>query len=233
MVGTCSCVPSRNLNPLDPVVDNTGMGRWDISWLKENRPLLIAQIIGTPLAIAWLLYFYFRTHSAFALILIALLPVFAVLNVLLINRARGRQGDPTTRRDIPTGAPLASPATMPYRPGAPSTQWVGAADIPGSLGRMNASTPLAVLELVDRTLTLRIRPQFLGRLFGAKTLQVEPTGVEAVFPARGRLRSRAVCIRPIGQPPFYFFLGDRQSILTTIAAAGFPVSWEERAYSQS
>jgi hypothetical protein len=66
-----------------------------------------------------------------------------------------------------------------------------------------------------------------------KTMQVEPTGVEAVFPAKGRLRYPAICIRPLGQPPFYFLLRDRQSILTTLATAGFPVEWEERAYSQS
>jgi hypothetical protein len=35
------------------------------------------------------------------------------------------------------------------------------------------------------------------------------------------------------EPPFYFLLGDRTSILTTLAAAGFPVEWEERAYSPS
>jgi hypothetical protein len=117
------------------------MDRWDLSWLKENRPLLIAQIIGTPLVIAWFLYFYFQTHSAFALVLIALLPVFAVVNVL-INRSRARQGDPASRRDKPTGTSLTPVAYVPYHPYVPTARWVGAADVPGSLGRMNASTPL-------------------------------------------------------------------------------------------
>ena len=98
---------------------------------------------------------------------------------------------------------------------------------------MSASAPLAVMELHGPLLTLRIRPQFLSKLFGVRTLRVEPVGVEAIFPAKGRLRYPAICIRPHGEPPFYFLLGDRASILTTIAAAGFPVEWEERAYSPS
>ncbi len=95
---------------------------------------------------------------------------------------------------------------------------------------MNASTPLAVLELNGPLLTLRIRPTFISRLFGVSTLRVEPDRVEAIFPAKGRMRYPAICIRPYGEPPFYFLLGDRASILTTLAAAGFPVEWEERAY---
>jgi hypothetical protein len=83
------------------------VGRWDISWPKENRRLLIIQIIAIPLVVAWFLYFYFQTHSAFAVVLIDLLPDFAVLNVLRVNRARERQGDPASCRDVPTGAWLA------------------------------------------------------------------------------------------------------------------------------
>jgi hypothetical protein len=98
---------------------------------------------------------------------------------------------------------------------------------------MNASAPLAVLELNGPVLTLRIRPRFLSKLFGMRNLRVEPAGVEAIFAAKGRMRYPAICIRPLGEPPFYFLLGDRASILTTLAAAGFPVEWEERAYSPS
>ena len=61
--------------------------------------------------------------------------------------------------------------------------------------------------------------------------RVEPVGVEAIFPAEGRLRYYAICICPSGEPPLYLLLGGRASILTTIAAAGFPVEWEQRACS--
>jgi hypothetical protein len=162
-----------------------------------------------------------------------LLPVFAVLNIRMINRGRERQRDPAARRDVHTGTSLSPQTTAPHGSAVPFGRWVGAADVPGSLGRMNATTPLAVLELNGSLLTLRIRPQFLSKLFGVRALRVEPVGVDAIFPAKGRLRYPAICIRPRGEPPFYFLLGDRASILTTLATAGFPVEWEERAYSPS
>jgi hypothetical protein len=123
------------------------VSRWDIGWLKANRRLLIIQIVAIPLVVAWFLYFYFQTHSAFAFVLIALLPVFAVLNILRVNRARERQGDPAFRRDVPTGVWVAPQTAVAYPPAVAVARWVGAADVPGSLGRMNATTPLAVLEL--------------------------------------------------------------------------------------
>jgi hypothetical protein len=201
--------------------------------LKGNRPLLISQMVGVPLLVAWFLYFYFQTHSLFALVLIALIPVFAVLNILNVNRARERQRDPDNRRDVPTGASVAPLARAWDRPTAGLARWVGAADVPGNLGRVNATTPLAVLELSGSSLMLRIRPQLLSRFFGIRALRVEPAGVDAIFPAKGRLRASAICIRPHGLPPFYFLVGDRASILTTLGAAGFPVEWEERTYSPS
>ena len=208
------------------------MSRWDLSWLKENRVLLVSQIIGVPLVVAWFLYFYSQTHSAMALVLIALLPVFAVANVLLVNRARKRQADSTARVDAPTGKSVSPLPAMKHRL-TPVARWTGAADVPGSWGRVNASTPLAVLELDGSQLTLRVRPEFMSRLFGMRTLRVQPADVDAIFPSKGRLRTSAICIRPHGQPPFYFLLGDRAAILTTMAAAGFPVTWEERKYSPS
>jgi hypothetical protein len=181
------------------------VNRWDVSWLKQNRPLLIVEIIAVPLVLAWFLFFYFQTHSPIALVLIGLTPVFAVLNIVRVNRARQRQADPAARRDVHTGALLSPLSTIPYDSGVPSGRWVGAADVAGNLGRMNASVPLAVLELNGPLLTLQIRPQFLSRLFGMRTLRVAPLGVEAIFPAKGRLRYSAICIRPHGEPPFTSF----------------------------
>jgi hypothetical protein len=207
--------------------------RWDLGWLKGNRPLLISELVGIPLVVGWLLYFYFHTRSDFALVLIALLPVFAAVNILGVNIARERQADSAARQDVPTGALVVPPPADSYRPVAPVARWIGAADVPGQLGRMKATTPLAVLELVGPNLSLRVRPQVVSRFFGVRPLRVEPPEVEAIFPAKGRLRTQAICIRPHGQPPHYFLLGDRASILAAIAAAGFPVEWAERAYSPS
>ena len=204
------------------------MRRSEMDWLWSNRPILIAQIIALPIAVLWFLFVYFHGGGFFALVLICLIPVFAVANVVIITRSRRRLSDPAVRRDRPTGETVAPVLT----PG-PFGRWTGAADMPGSMGRMNASTPLAVLELSGSSLTLRVRPSFLASLFGAKALVVSPDQVEEVFPARGRLRSKAICIRPINQPPSYFLTvgGDRAPILSAIAAAGFRVEWDERGFS--
>jgi hypothetical protein len=141
--------------------------------------------------------------------------------------------DPGSRRDVPTGTLLVPESLGPTIPDLVAARWVGAADVPGAFGwRMNSNRALAVLELTGSLLTLRIRPQFLARLFGMGTLQVEPLALDAIFPAKGRLRP-AICVRPHGKPPYYFLIKDPQPILASLAAAGFPVQWEERIYSKS
>lgn len=210
--------------------------RWnDLSWLKSNRPLLLTQIIGTPLVIVWFLFSYFRTHDGFILILLILIPVFAVINVATINRNRGRLADTGARRDSLTGDVVEADHDQGPPPSSVQPRrWTGAANVPASLGRMNASTPLGVLELAPRRLTLRVRPKFLATMFGFTALVVSPADVEAVFPARVRFGYRAIGIRPSGNPPYYFLCaGNRNSILSAVAAAGFPVQWEERKYSYS
>jgi hypothetical protein len=211
--------------------------RWnDLSWLKSNRPLLIAEIIGITLVAGWLLFAYFNGHDAFALVILALLPVFAVANLVIVNRTRGRLADPTTRRDETTGLVL-SPGQIGTYPTMQIERyrWTGAADMPGSMGRMHASMPLGVLELYGGQLSIRVRPRFLMVMFGAKPLVVSPADVEAVFPARVRLRYAAIGVRPRNQPPAYFLVmgQDRTPILNAIAASSFLVEWEERRYSIS
>jgi hypothetical protein len=156
--------------------------RWnDFGWLRSNRPRMIAQIIALPLVVAWLLFAYFNGHNTFALVILALLPFFVVANVVMINRARRRLSDPGTRRDSPTGKSL-SPLLMqpPPQQRIPEQRWIGAADLPGSMGRMNASMPLGVLELSAAALTLRVRPDFLAAVFGVKPLVVTPAEVDAI-----------------------------------------------------
>jgi hypothetical protein len=211
-----------------------GMAWNDLSWLKSNRPLLISQVIGIPIVVAWLLYFYFDTHNAFALVLVFLVPVFVVINLVMVNRGRARIAESATRRESLTGHVVASERVLSSGPESTQSRWIGAADVPGSLGRTNATYPLAVLEVEPGKLTLQIRPKFLAAMFGIKALEVSPADVEAVFPARARLHSRAIAIRPKSAPPSYFILqGDRDSILRKVALAGFLVSLEERKYSAS
>jgi hypothetical protein len=141
------------------------MRRSDLDWLWTNRPLLISQIIAIPLVVTWLLYFYFHDHATFALVIVFLIPVFAVANVVIISRSRKRLSAPSARSDQLTGEFL-TPVVVPHL--ASSRRWTGAADMPGALGRMNASAPLAVLEMLEGSLTLRVRPSFLAAMFVQK-----------------------------------------------------------------
>ncbi len=119
--------------------------------------------------------------------------------------------------------------------------------MPTPFGRISSTNPLAVLAIVDSTLILRLRPEALTQwTCGVEPLALSPSEVEAVYPARGRLRAPAIGIRPLHGPPSYFLTApgrlrwyfgpwsaDRASILSAIEAAGFPVEWEERDFSRS
>ena len=98
---------------------------------------------------------------------------------------------------------------------------------------MTTSFPLAVLEIDGPSLSLRIRPRMMARLFDTQTLKVAPAEVDVVFPCRARLRWPAIGIRCHGQPPSYLVTmnDDRSTVLSLIAAAGFPVEWKERRFS--
>ena len=219
----------------DPPIGRWPGVKWNyVSWLKSNRSLLVAQVIAVPLVVAWLWFAYVHGHATAAFVMILLIPVFAVANLVIINRARGHLSDPKRRRDSLTGVTISPSLLLPQSTTASPHRWVGAADLPGAMGRMNASVPLGVLDLSGDRLTLRVRPRFLASMFGAHPLSVAPPDVESIFPARARLRYPAIGIRPRDEPPSYFLLGgDRSSMLTAIAAAGFPVEWSERTYSVS
>ncbi len=76
---------------------------------------------------------------------------------------------------------------------------------------------------------------FLNKMFGIQRLSVNPESVSAIYPSRARLRTKAIAIRPKHEPPSYFLTvgNDRSTILSAIAAAGFPVEWDERRYSDN
>jgi len=198
------------------------------------RHLTIVQLVGIPIGIAWGLYSYFHSHVTFGLALAALAGTAALVNPLFAARSQRRLADPSARRNQLTGTSLAPvPAFAPPIGRVPATRWVGAADVPSGLGRMKASVPLGLLELTGPSLTLRVRPAFLARMFGTRPLVVTPPDVETVFPARGRLRPAAIGIRPYGQPPSYFLTVDnnRAVILTALGDAGFQVEWNEHKFS--
>jgi hypothetical protein len=219
---------------------------------QRNRPggqsvpgwVLVANVIGACVFVAIGLDLYVAGHSVFGV----LIAVWAVVITPLawwqkLRRARSVY-DSARRSDDRTGMTLAPPIDAEREQ---ASRWVGAADIPTPFGRITTTYQVAVLEILEGKLILRLRPGALTHtVVRAKPLSLLPTDVEAVFPARGRLRIPAIGIRPVGRPPSYFLTasrlvpwyfgrisGDRAAILSAIQSAGFPVDWDERSFSRS
>jgi hypothetical protein len=209
---------------------------------------MVWNVIGTCAGVAFGLALYLGHNSILGMFIVAWSLVATPIGWWLGVRSRRRLDDPTRREDHRTGQRLNRPAAIQMTATLDSaTQWVGAADVPGLFWRVGATVPLAVLEIVDSSLILRVRLEALARwTCGVEPLVVSPSEVEAIFPARGRLRASAIGIRPVHGPPYYFltapagprwYVGtrsaDRPSILSAIEAAGFPVDWDERSFSRS
>ena len=210
--------------------------------------LLIVNVIGLCVFVALGLHFYFADHSTFGLFLAVWAGVITpLLGWQRLRRARGLY-DSTRRTDERTGETLAHPAVARSASASSAVQrWIGAADLPSPLGRITTTYQVAVLEIVDGALSLRLRPEPLMRLtLRLQTLSLRPDEVEAVFPARGRIRIPAIGIRPLQGPPSYFLTAagplrwyfgrisnDRAAILAAIESAGFPVTWDERRFSRA
>jgi hypothetical protein len=166
-----------------------------------------------------------RTHSALWLVLCL---VLVAANLTLSIWSRKRMG--AAHVGAPTGVTLAPVDTVIRQPlAAPTTRWVGGANLPGSLGRLNATAPFGFLDLDGARLSLRVRPEFMSRAFGAGGAFVAKAGdgVE-VFPARGVFRTPGVGLKPIGRPALYFWTSKQAEVLTALRAAGFDVAWDER-----
>jgi hypothetical protein len=145
---------------------------------------------------------------------------------LLWTTAHGpaRIGAPTGRTWFPRNLPpppapeavasWSAPAVI-----APEVVWRGRVNCPGALWR--AHTLRAELELDGHELELR------GRVTHTPPLRSTPEGIDAVYPVR-RFGQRGIAILPEGRHAFYFFSSRAREVLLALAAAGFPVSWDER-----
>jgi hypothetical protein len=108
--------------------------------------------------------------------------------------------------------------------GGPRLRIVGGANVPNGYMRMNATWPLATLEYDGRQVSVAIR----GWLFGAKPLFAGPQDLAGVFLVRGVYRTRGIGFRLIDGREWYFWMTDRERVLSTLAQAGYPVSSEEQ-----
>lgn len=106
-------------------------------------------------------------------------------------------------------------------------RWVGAGTMPSSLGYMQATIPLAVMELSGRRLVVRLRPRLLGKITGTNSLEIEPASGVTVLPVRSNWTWQGMEIRVQGRQSYYFWTRKRAEIMAALAAAGFDISSEE------
>jgi hypothetical protein len=97
---------------------------------------------------------------------------------------------------------------------------------------MNATYPLAVLELTDSSLNLYVRPRLIARLFGIGcVVATNSDGLEA-FPVTGRFWApQGVGLARCGDAAAYFWTTRREDVLQALVSASFRVTWEERRFS--
>lgn len=106
-------------------------------------------------------------------------------------------------------------------------RWVGSASVPGSMGYVEIGVLLAVAEVRQHLLVLRVRPALIRLMFGIDNLTVVPDDGAVIFPAH-KFGQEGIEIRLNGRPSYYFWTGQRHDLLASAAAAGFEVSAEEQ-----
>ena len=106
-------------------------------------------------------------------------------------------------------------------------RWTGAASVPSGVGYVEIGVFLAVTELGEQGLVLRVRPGIIRLMFGIENLTVRPGDGTVIYPARAVGRS-GIEIRMMDRPSYYFWPGERGDLLASLAAAGFEVSTAEQ-----
>jgi hypothetical protein len=158
--------------------------------------------------------------------------IAGVVNMLVFAYQRQRLAKPPSAGPW-TGRTLTSPDTSndTFYAARAASRWIGGANMIGTLGRVSATGPFGVLELSQGRLTLDVKPRWLAKVFGLTPLSVTADEVSQIFPAKGQLRSPGVGIFMPDRHVSYFFTGRREEILAALQAAHFPVSWDERRFS--
>jgi hypothetical protein len=158
---------------------------------SQRVPVLL--VVGCLLALIWgIVLAVAQTSILWFLVAVATV----VANVAMFAFGRYRLRNP---RALPTTGRVLS-AQSDAAPRAHAL-WVGGANLPGGFGRMNATWPLATLELVGTQMTLLVRPRLVSRLFGVGRFSLSRDQVVELFPVRGRgLGGSGVGLQPVGAP---------------------------------
>lgn len=104
---------------------------------------------------------------------------------------------------------------------------VGAAVMQGSFSKVSATWPLGFLDANDHSVEVRIRPGWLGRMFGARPMRASPADEVEVFPARGWFGTAYIGIRA-GERECYFMCSGRAEVMGRLQASGYRVTSTER-----
>ncbi len=165
------------------------------------------------------------TQHALAFLPLMVVPGLVFALVFLWRRRR-------VARDVATNASVLTDSTVaPALSGEPDTVWTGSGSFPGWMGTMDASGPLVVHELFGDVVRLRVRPGFLGALFGMLPLVSSPSGVAEVFPCI-RMFRRGVGFRTHDDTLYHLWTADADAILMVLHDRGFPVTWQDQRYSR-
>ncbi len=150
----------------------------------------------------------------------------AVVMVVIFVRSRRRVASEVASTDSIVNELTPGPNVS----GDPDAAWSGGGSFPGWMGTMEASPPLAVLELFGDVVRLRVRPGFLGSVFGMLPLVASPSGVAEVFPVV-RMFRRGVGFRTLDGSWYHFWTAQADTILIVLSDRQFPVTWQEQKYN--
>ena len=150
-------------------------------------------------------------------------PPAGIVQVHLARRRMLRPHDPAWKAT--PDARVLTPSHLPLLP-PQGFRWIGGCNVPGGLGRIYASFPLAVLMAAPGWTRIELRPRVAQRLFGYRPVTFEPDTDTTIYPAR-RGFVRGVGLQTGRQAPSYFWSTDQQTILTALAGCGFRVVWVE------
>ena len=126
-----------------------------------------------------------------------------------------------------TGRIATPPFQQTWRAATPTAdggwRWRGGINAPHWL--MWYHGPLASLTISPQRLTV---DAVVGRLLGVRRLELAPSDEPHCYPVANVIGRRGVAIYPRDERPWYFWTGAVSEVLSTLAWAGFSVSWEER-----
>lgn len=186
--------------------------------------MVVRLIIAEAVAVVLLV----RGQRALGLFLVVGFVVVSGLNALFTV---GKQQPGAPRRKSAMTGTVLVPGELRW-PSAPERElvWSGGANVATDHGRMNATSPLAVMTLTQSALTLGFRPKLVGRVFGLTTSLWRPGEIVAVYPVRGRLLrfNRGLAIESTTLPLAYFWTKRPEAVLAALGEHDVPVDWAER-----